>query len=156
VYGIGLRLLGDRGLAEDVVQETFIRLWRAAPRFDPARGTVRTFVFTIARRTAVDFARRGSSRPAGIGMDHASLEREAGADPRSGEEFDALLLGLELREAMSELSDSHREVLELSFDSDLSQAQIAQRLAVPLGTVKTRTYYGLKALRAVIEERGLL
>src|SRR5687768_1420436 len=63
LYGLGLRLLRDRGMAEELVQETFLRLWRSAARFDPERGSVRTFVFTIARRVAVDLLRRPASRP---------------------------------------------------------------------------------------------
>ena len=62
LYGLGLHLLRDRGLAEELVQETFVRLWRSSGRFDPERGSVRTFVFTLARRAAVDLHRRPSSR----------------------------------------------------------------------------------------------
>jgi RNA polymerase sigma-70 factor (ECF subfamily) len=65
VYGLGCQLLGDRGLAEELVQETFVRVWRNAARYDPERGSVPTFVFTIARRLAADLYRRPSSRPTG-------------------------------------------------------------------------------------------
>src|SRR5438105_460450 len=63
LYGLGLRLLGDEGLAEELVQETFVRLWRRADRFDADRGSVAAFIFTIARRIAIDLWRRPSSRP---------------------------------------------------------------------------------------------
>src|SRR5215467_10903695 len=63
LYGLGLRLLGDAGLAEELVQETFVRVWRTADRFDPARGTVPAFIFAIARRLVIDLWRRPSSRP---------------------------------------------------------------------------------------------
>jgi RNA polymerase sigma-70 factor, ECF subfamily len=72
LYGLGLRLLGDRGMAEELVQETFLRLWRSAARFDPERGSVRTFVFTIARRVAVDLIRRPASRPLATRMTRRS------------------------------------------------------------------------------------
>jgi len=66
------------------------------------------------------------------------------------------VLGLDVREALRSLSSKHREILELHFDEDLTQVQVAERLDVPLGTVKTRTYYGLRALKLELEERGLL
>jgi RNA polymerase sigma-70 factor (ECF subfamily) len=151
LYGLGLRLTGDSGMAEELVQETFLRLWRGAQRFDPERGSVRTYIFTIARRAAVDLLRRSASRPLPTG--HAA-DRQL--DLLEGEAFDALVLGLDVREAVSALSSKHREVLELMVDEDLGQAEIAQRLRVPLGTVKTRAFYGLRALKLELEERGLL
>jgi RNA polymerase sigma-70 factor (ECF subfamily) len=149
LYGLGLRLVGDRGMAEELVQETFLRLWRSAERFDPERGTVRTFVFTIARRVAVDLLRRRASRPLVTGEpdESAVLDDEA---------FDALLLRLDVRDALDSLSAKHREVLELMLDEDLGRAEIAARLGIPVGTVKTRAFYGLRALRLELEERGIL
>lgn len=150
LYGVGLRLLGDQGLAEELVQETFVRLWRSAGRFDPARGSLSTFVFTIARRTAVDLRRRVSSRP----LAELSENELAQMDAReSGDEFEQLVLSLEVREALEALSDGQRHVLELHYQEDLTQQQVADRLGVPLGTVKTRTYYGLKALKVELERR---
>ena len=151
LYGLGLHLLGDRGLAEELVQETFVRLWRSAARFDAERASVRTFVFTLARRAAVDLLRRRSSRPfAAVELDE--LPEALGAD----EAFDELLLGLDVREALDELSPKHREILELHYLDDLSQSDIAVWLDIPLGTVKTRTYHALRALRDRLQERGLL
>lgn len=150
LYGIGLRLLGDRGLAEELVQETFVRLWRSSGRFDSTRGSVGTFVFTIARNTAVALRRRVSSRPLAE-LDERELGRREGLDEG---EYDRLVLGLEMREALEALSEEHRVVLELHYHEDLTQSQIAERLELPLGTVKTRTYYGLKALKATLERRS--
>jgi RNA polymerase sigma-70 factor, ECF subfamily len=145
LYGFGLRLLGDRGLAEELVQETFVRLWQTAPRFDPARGTVRGLLFTIARRAAVDLCRRPSSRPLGPELDDAgALEARA----------DEVLLAVTVRDAMMALSDPHREVLELVYDEDMKLVDIAARLDVPLGTVKSRIYHALRALRTALVERG--
>jgi RNA polymerase sigma-70 factor (ECF subfamily) len=151
VYGLGLMVLGDPGLAEDLVQETFVRLWRSAGRFDARRGTARTFVFTLARRAAVDLwrRRRGGPVPAALG----EPEQE---DAAGGEAFDQLLLRLDVREALDALSPAHREVLELLYHSDLTQAQVAERLGIPLGTVKSRTLYGLRALARELKERDLL
>jgi RNA polymerase sigma-70 factor, ECF subfamily len=148
LYGLGLRLLGESGMAEDLVQETFVRLWRSAQRFDPERGSVRTFTFSIARRAAVDLLRRSASRPLPT--------VEGGTDEAIEEAFDSLVLGLDVREALSALAPKHREVLELILDEDLGRAEIAERLGIPVGTAKTRIFYGLKALRLELEERGLL
>ncbi len=71
-------------------------------------------------------------------------------------EFERLILGLDVRDALRSISPKHREILELHFDEDLTQSQVAGRLGVPLGTVKTRTYYGLRALKLELEERGTI
>jgi RNA polymerase sigma-70 factor (ECF subfamily) len=147
VYGLGLRLLGDQGLAEDLVQETFLRLWRSAPRFDPDRATVRTFLFTIARRAAVDLWRRRRDRIEAAGSEVEPVVED--------EAFEALLVSLDVRDALDELSAKHREVLELHYRGDLTQQQISERLEVPLGTVKTRTYHALRALKGKLEELEL-
>lgn len=149
LFGFGLRLLGDRGMAEELVQDTVVRLWRSADRYDPARGSVRTFVYAIARNVAADLRRRCASRP----LD--THEDETTAHPPTEEPHDKLVLGLEVRAAMTGLSDKHREALELSYDEDLTQSQIAERLGVPLGTVKTRTFHALRALKDELARRGI-
>jgi RNA polymerase sigma-70 factor, ECF subfamily len=146
VYGLGVGLLGDRGLAEDLVQETFLRLWRSAPRFDPARGSVRTFLFTLARRAAVDLWRRRVPPTAGAHQPEALTDDDA---------FETLLVSLDVRDALDELTPKHREVLELHYHGGLTQAQISERLEIPLGTVKTRAYHALRALKRELEEREL-
>jgi RNA polymerase sigma-70 factor (ECF subfamily) len=146
LYGLGLSLLGDAGLAEELVQETSIRLWRNAASFDPGRGTPSAFIFTIARRMAVDLWRRPSSRP---------LLPEVEVDPTRDDEFDRLVRSLTVRDALESLSEQHREVLELSYRRDLTQAEIADRLGVPLGTVKSRTYNALRLFRRALEERDV-
>jgi RNA polymerase sigma-70 factor, ECF subfamily len=145
LYGLGLRLLGDPGLAEELVQETFVRVWQGADRFDPARGSVRGLVFTIARRVAIDLWRRPSSRALG------PEPPELAADDRAAEQ---VLLAITVRDAMMSLSPAHREVLELVYDDDLKLADIAARLDVPLGTVKTRAHHALRAMRTALGERG--
>ena len=154
LYGLGLRLLGDRGMAEELVQDTFVRLWRSAGRFDPERGSARTFIYTLAHRAAIDLQRRTAARPLRAPRDESAGEPamiELDEDP-----FERLLSGLELREALDALSTKHREVLELHFLEDVSQKEIADRLGVPLGTVKTRAHYALRALRLEMEERELV
>lgn len=144
LYGFGVRLLGDPGLAEELVQETWLRLWRSAGRYDPERGTVRTFLYTIARRVAVDLWRRPSSRA------HGAEPPEPGVASRA----DEVLLAVTVRDAMTALSPAHRQVLELVYDEDLKLAQVADRLDVPVGTVKTRVHHALRRLRAALEDRG--
>ena len=144
MYGLGVQLLSDRGLAEELVQETFVRVWRNAGRFDPARGSPATFIFTIARRLAIDLWRRPSSRPIEI-------------DPPlpSEDHVDRLVVGLGVRDALDSLTEPHRQVLELSYRDHLKQGEIAEKLGIPLGTVKTRTYHALRSLRSALEERGI-
>ncbi len=151
LYGVGLRLLRDRGLAEELVQETFVRIWRSSGRFDPTRGSAAAFVFTIARRAAVDLHRRPSSRPLAE-LDERELAGGEGLAP--ADEFEQVVLGLELREALAALSEEQRTVLELHYREDMTQRQIAERLALPLGTVKSRTLYGLRALKLELAGRG--
>jgi RNA polymerase sigma-70 factor, ECF subfamily len=146
LYGLGLSLLRDAGLAEELVQETSIRLWRNAGSFDPRRGSPSAFIFTIARRMAVDLWRRPSSRP---------FLPEVEVDPTRDDDFDKLVRSLTVRDALDSLSDQHREVLELSYRGDLTQAEIADRLGVPLGTVKSRTYNALRSFKRALEEREL-
>jgi RNA polymerase sigma-70 factor (ECF subfamily) len=145
LYGLGMSLLGDAGLAEELVQETFLRLWRRADRFDPRRGSASAFIFAIARRIAIDLWRRPSSRP---------IPESPPFDPTRDDDFDRLLVALTVRDALGSLSPEHREVLELSYRGDLTQAEIAARLGVPLGTVKSRTYHALRSFKRALEERG--
>ena len=145
IYGLGVQLLGDRGLAEELVQETFVRLWRNAGRYDPARGSPGAFIFTIARRLAVDLWRRPSSQPA----------EASPAPPPADDQVDRLVVRLGVRDALDSLSEAHRQVLELSYRGELKQTDIAQKLGIPVGTVKTRSYHALRALKAALEARDI-
>jgi RNA polymerase sigma-70 factor (ECF subfamily) len=146
LYGLGLRLLGDPGLAEELVQETFVWLWRSAGRFDARRGTVRRFVFMLARRQAVDMRRRRAWR----GL--AGHDERA---PVADDVFESIVLGLDLRDAFDALSPKHAQALRLALEDGLTQAQISQRLGVPPGTVRTRVYHALRALKLELQERSL-
>ncbi len=98
---------------------------------------------------SVDLLRRSASRP--LASSGESLE----AEPANGD-FDALVLSLDVRDAIETLPGKHRTVLELMLDEDLSQQDMAERLGIPLGTVKTRSFYGMRALRLELEGRGLV
>jgi RNA polymerase sigma-70 factor (ECF subfamily) len=132
LYRFGMQLLGDSALAEDMVQECFTRLWRSAGRFDASRGSVGSYLFAIARSSAADEARH----------------------PAEAGDVDQILDSLVVHEALDALSPAHREVLRLAQAEGLTQAQIAERLGLPAGTVKTRMFYGMQALRSALTERG--
>jgi RNA polymerase sigma-70 factor, ECF subfamily len=146
LYRFGVGLLRDTGLAEEMVQECFVRLWRTAGRFDTRRGPVAAYLFVIARSIAADLRNRPSSRPL------ASVY-EAQALPQP-DDADRVVEILVVQDALNSLSPAHREVLMLGHAEGLTQSQIAERLDLPLGTVKTRTFHGLRALRAALAERG--
>lgn len=146
IYRFGLNLLGDAGLADELVQECFVRLWRTAGRFDLSRGTVAAYMFVMGRSIAADLRKRPSSRPLML-VDEAQI-------PAQPDSVDQILETLMMRDALDSLSAAHREVLILVHAEGLTQSQIAERLGLPLGTVKTRMYHGLRALRAALGERG--
>jgi RNA polymerase sigma-70 factor (ECF subfamily) len=146
LYGFGLQLLGNPGLAEEVVQETFVRLWRTAGRFDPARGSVGGYMFVMARSVAEDVRKRPSSR--------VLAAAEEVDPPEVPDDVDRLMDGLVVREALDSLSPTHRGVLSLAYDEGLTQSEIAKQLSIPLGTVKTRMFHGLRALRVALQERS--
>ena len=146
LYRFGLQMLGDGGLAEDMVQESFQRLWRNAGRYERTRGSVGAFVFVIARSAAADIRKRPSSRPL-LPVDDFQW-------PALPDNTDQILDSLVLREALDKLSSAHAEVLRLALGEDLTQLEIAERLGLAIGTVKSRTFNGLRALRSALGERG--
>ncbi len=146
LYAFGVRLLGDRQLAEELVQETFLRSWRGAARFDAGRGSARGWLFTIARNVATDLHhRRTRDAPGGDVADLGALDGR----------LDDVLLEVTVREALDTLSAPHREVLELAYRQGLAQPEVARALDLPLGTVKSRTFHALRAMRGALQERGI-
>jgi RNA polymerase sigma-70 factor, ECF subfamily len=146
LYRFGFQQLGDAGLAEEMVQECFVRLWRTAGRFDLSRGSVAAYMFVMARSIAADLRRRPSSRP------FAAVEEEQ--VPPQPDSTDQIADTLTVQDALESLSPAHREVLMLVHAEGLTQSQIAERLGLPLGTVKTRMFHGLRALKTALAERG--
>ena len=144
-----MRTLGDRGLAEEAVQETFLRAWHAANRFDPDLGSLRTWLFAIARNVVIDICRARAVRP--------RLADAAAVEERPDEEedpYERALLAWEVEEALRRLGDAHREVLVETYYRCRPYAEVAAQLGVPEGTVKSRVYYALRALRNALEEMG--
>jgi RNA polymerase sigma-70 factor, ECF subfamily len=144
LYRFGIRALGDSGSAEELVQETFVRLWRTAGRFDAHKGNVQAYLFVIARGVAVDLRRRDSSR----------LPPADELDLPQPDKVDQILDPLIVRGALDTLPSIYAEVLRLGLNEGLTQSQIAERLGLPLGTVKSRMFRGLQALRAAPTEQG--
>jgi len=144
LYGFALRSLSDSGLAEEAVQETFVRAWRAGERFDPEIGSLRTWLFAILRNVVIDLGRARASRP---------RVAEGGIEP-SVEPLEQALLSWQIEEAMRRIGDDHRQVLVETHFRGRPYNEVAAELGVPEGTVKSRVYYGLKALRVVLEEMG--
>ncbi len=152
-YALGR--LGDRRAAEEVVQDTFVRAWRNADRFDPDRGSEAAWLFTIAGNLVIDRLRRRGARP----VVSATLDdRVAIAAPDAVEEppVDRIIEAWQLAEAMARLSDEHRGAIVLCHHRGHSVAEAAAILDVPVGTVKSRVHYGLRALRLHLEEQGVL
>ncbi|MGH9244629.1 MAG: sigma-70 family RNA polymerase sigma factor [Acidimicrobiales bacterium] len=145
LFGYAFRALEDRGLAEEAVQETFVRAWRAANRFDPALGAARTWLFAICRNVVVDLARSRAAR--------ASREEAVIRFP-AGDELERRLRAWQVEEALGRLSDHHREVLVATYYEGRPAAEVAARVGIPEGTVRSRLFYGLKALRLVLDEMG--
>lgn len=144
LYGFAVRSLGDAGLAEEAVQETFVRAWRAGARFDPQIGSLRTWLFAILRNVVIDLGRARAARPS---------VAEGGIEP-SVEPFDEALLSWQVEEAMRRIGEQHRRVLVETYYRGRPYAEVATELGVPEGTVKSRVYYGLRALRVALEEIG--
>jgi RNA polymerase sigma-70 factor (ECF subfamily) len=144
LYGFALRSLGDSGLAEEAVQETFLRAWRAGERFDPEIGSLRTWLFAILRNVVIDLGRSRATRPP---------VAQGGIEP-SVEPIEQALLSWQVEEALRRIGDQHRRVLLETYFRGRPQAEVAAELGVPEGTVKSRVYYGLRALRVVLEEMG--
>ena len=145
LYRYGVHMLGDEGLAEEMVQESFQRLWRSAGRFHAWRDSLGSFLFAIAHSAAADIRKRESSGTLPV-VDFPS--------PPLPDSVDRILDSLNVREALGKLSSSHAEVLRLALEEGLTQSQVAQRLEIPLSTVKKRTFQGMQALRSALGGRG--
>ena len=143
VFGLALRRLGDRGRAEDAVQETFASVWRSAGSYRPERGPGAAWLYAVARNAIVDRARARSEIP-------AEIPDEAADTPGPAERTEQGWVAWRVHRALEELSESEREVIALAYWSGLSQSEVAEFLGIPLGTVKTRTRAALSRLADVL------
>jgi len=146
-YGLALRVLRDEALAEDAVQEGFLAVWRTAARYMPERGKASTWILTLVHRRAVDVVRREERRRAD------SLEDAT--EPGGGDVHEDAWLRLQrerVQEALRQLPDPQREALELAYYGGFTQSELAERLGLPLGTIKSRMFAGLSRLRELLAE----
>jgi RNA polymerase sigma-70 factor, ECF subfamily len=147
LFGFATSALGDRELAEEVVQDVFAQLWRHAEDYDQRRASVRTWLYAIARNRIIDAHRRAAARPKRA-EDDGSLETAAEIDAA----LDHAVLRWQVTTALARLSPAHREVIRLAHYGGLTMREIAERTGVPLGKVKSRTSYALRHLRLVFDE----
>ena len=145
VFGLALRRLGDRNRAEEAVQETFTSIWRSARTYRPERGPGAPWLYAVARNAIVDGA-RGRVEPV-----VAEATDEPSSDAGPAERAEQSWTSWRVHRALEELPESERVVLELAYWHGLSQSEVAERLGIPLGTVKTRTRSGLRRLADLLE-----
>ena len=149
-YGLALRIVRDRALAEDAVQEAFLAVWRSAGAFLAEQGKPSTWILTLVHRRAVDLVRREERRRA---------EPLDDTDQPTGEATDeeAWLRAQRqvVQEALRKLPPEQREAIELAYYGGFTQSELAERLGLPLGTIKSRMFTGLKRLRELLAESGL-
>lgn len=146
VFSVALRVTGDAGSAEEVTQDTFLRLWQHAAAYSVERGSVVGWLLTVAQRRAIDElrSRRGTSRRREVPIPDL-LPTQGGLDPA-----EIAQLRTDLREALGELPAAQREAIELVFFGGLTRQEVAQRAAAPLPTIHTRLRLGLEKLRAIM------
>jgi RNA polymerase sigma-70 factor (ECF subfamily) len=154
VFGVGMKILGDRSMAEELVQEVFLKVWRSSRTFDSARGSFSTWLYRVTRSVALDLYRKRAHRIHQVsdGELHIAAERDSSAGPQ--ELVDESWLSWRVSRALEVLDASHREVIDLAYFGGLSQREISERTGVPLGTVKTRTASAYKSLRKELVVQG--
>ncbi len=154
IFHFCFRLVGERGLAEEAVQESFLRAWRARDRWNGDLGSIRTWLYSIARNVSIDLLRARSVRPplgrADSSGEVVDLSQQNGAP----DAYDELLDGWMLEEGLRRLRDEQRHAIVETYVKGRPYADLAQELGIPEGTVRTRVFYGLKALRLALEEMG--
>jgi len=150
VYGLALRILRDLSSAEDITMEVYLQVWRTASRYDPQRGTVTSWLVTLARSRALDCLRSRKAR-------HTDLEENVDDvhdlhDSRSSPELASMEAGRSriVQKALADLVPDQREAIEMAYFSGLSHSEMAERTGLPLGTVKTRIRLGMLHLRKLL------
>ena len=154
-YSVAFRILGDAGRAEEVVQDVLTSLWRKPERFDPGRGPFRSWLLTVTRNRAIDILRgRGRHQHQEVEIPAEIEATGADSDP-----WQIVAQGLErnaLREALGSIPREQREAIELTYFGGYSQSAVAERLGIPLGTVKGRQRLGLEKLHSYLTGRGVI
>jgi RNA polymerase sigma-70 factor, ECF subfamily len=148
-FSLSYRMCGQRALAEDVVQEAFLSLWRSGARYDRARGSVRTWVLGVVHNRAIDALRRRTTRDRGL-VSEEGIEERLEAPERTEVEFARRDEAREVRDALEQLPNEQSRVIELAYFGGLTHVQIASMLDTPVGTVKGRMRLGLAKMRMTL------
>lgn len=151
-YSLAYRIVGERGAAEDVTQEAFISIWRSGARYDPARGSVRTWMLGIVRNRAIDALRSKAGRAPKLDFDDDSILEHRPAEELTDTEALRRDEARQVRGALGELPGEQSRVIELAYFGGFSHSEIAGMLGVPLGTVKGRMRLGLEKIRGQLAE----
>lgn len=158
VLGISLKIIGDRAAAEDILQETFWRVWQNAVTYQPQRGTLTDWLFRIARNLAIDVYRRRSVRPQAItetGDADPILDRMPDPDMDVPEQAQSSLKAQQVRKALTILSPEQRQVIEMAYFHGMTRQEIAEATGEALGTIHTRARLGLQKLREELKRTEL-
>jgi RNA polymerase sigma-70 factor, ECF subfamily len=148
-FSLAYRMCGRRAMAEDIVQEAFLSVWRSGVRYDPGRGSVRSWILTAVRNRAIDAFRRDDARVARTVADER-LAEELPAQERTDTEVERRDEARQIRGALQELPPDQRQVIELAYFGGFTHSQIAEMLALPAGTVKGRMRLGLSKMRLAL------
>ncbi|MBS1845523.1 MAG: sigma-70 family RNA polymerase sigma factor [Actinobacteria bacterium] len=151
-YSLAYRILGERGAAEDCVQEAFISIWRSGGKFDPTRGSVRSWTLSIVRNRAIDVLRSKAGKAPKMTFDDDEILESRPSEELTEEEAMRHETASEVRGALSQLPDEQSKVIQLAYFGGFSQSEIAAMLNVPLGTVKGRMRLGLEKIRGELAE----
>ena len=150
IYGLGLFLLGNKSDAEDLVQDTFLKVWRRGSSFDPQRGPLDAWILLNARSLAIDLLRRRTLEARSLSSGHWRPDAIDEPGPESYAEHRDLMR--RARNAMERLPDGQRSAVELSYLGQRSSTQVAELQGIPPGTVKSRTRRGIATLRQTLAE----
>lgn len=152
-YGLAFRITGDGVLAEDVVQEAFLSVWRQCARFDPDRGQVRSWLLTIVHHKAVDVVRRRAGRPERALPEEPEVFQSDHGRPEEIAEMS--MDAAAVREAVALVPEEQRQTIMMAYFEGLTHVEIADRMQVPLGTVKSRLRIGLEKMREYLRPKVL-
>ena len=156
-YSVALRVLGDPGRAADVVQESFLKLWQNAARFDASRGSLRGWLMSSVRNRAIDNLRgRAGHERSELGLGELGELAAAGSADDPWLEVSAALEREAVREALASLPAEQRQAVELAYFSGYTCKEIGEQVGVPVSTVKGRLRLGLEKLHSYLDGRGLL
>jgi len=151
-FSLAYRILGERGAAEDCIQEAFISIWRSGGKFDPTRGSVRSWTLSIVRNRAIDVLRSKAGKAPKMTFDDDEIIESRPSEELTEEEAMRNETATEVRGALSQLPDDQSKVIQLAYFGGFSQSEIARMLNVPLGTVKGRMRLGLEKIRGELAE----